>query len=219
MNFLKFLLITLMMLPSWTYANNEDRPNKALCPVCAALGETEKEKVKAHAEHDGQAYYFCSKNCLKEFEKDPTAYIPPRLPRPVPSVSVETLEGKRVRLDAYEGKVIVLDFWATWCKPCVDLMPGLESLSKTYGDKGLVVLGVSVDEGKDHNKQIRKFVDKVGVSYPIFLDARSPRLWHTFKVKAIPALFLIDRSGQIVAQWLGKIDHKALETEIRKHLK
>ena len=214
-----FLLLTLLTLPSWVYASNEDRPDKSLCSVCAVLGETEEEKVKAHTEHDGQTYYFCSKNCLKKFNKDPTAYIPPLLPRPLPLVSVETLEGNSVTLDTYEGKVVVLDFWATWCKPCVDLMPRLERLIGTYGDKELVVLGVSVDEGKDRHKQIREFVDKVGVTYPIFSDARSPRLWHTLKVKAIPALFLINQSGQIVAQWLGKIDHKALETQIKKYLK
>ena len=208
--------VILLAFPSSAQAN--ERPKKALCPVCAIRGETEEEKVKAHADHDGQAYYFCSTNCRKEFETDPIAFIPPQLPRPAPALSVETLDGKPVDPSAHDGKLVVLDFWATWCKPCVDLMPSLQRIHDRYANKGLVVVGVSIDEGKDRIKKIRKFVDKVGVSYPIYSDARPTPAWHTFRVKAIPALFLIDESREIVTQWLGTIDHEALEREIQKHL-
>lgn len=208
------LSLALLMVFPPTPAAQED-PKKAMCPVCEIRGETEEEKVKARAEHDGKVYYFCSKNCRKEFETDPAAYIPPQLPRPAPKFSVETLEGEPTDLKGFDDKLVVLDFWATWCKPCVDLMPSLQRLYDTYSEKGLVVVGVSIDEGEDRIKKIRKFVDKVGVSYPIFSDARPIPAWHTFKVKAIPALFLIDRERQVVAQWLGTVDHQALELEIR----
>jgi thiol-disulfide isomerase/thioredoxin len=211
-------LALILAFPTSPQAKEEGRPDKAMCSVCAIRGETEEEKVKAHAEHDGKAYYFCSKDCRKVFDADPLAYIPPQLPRPAPQFSVETLVGESVDLGRYEDKLVVLDFWATWCKPCVDMMPSLQRLYDSYSEKGLVVLGVSIDEDKDRVKKIRKFVDKVGVSYPIFSDARPTPAWHTFKVKAIPALFLIDRDGQIVAQWLGNVDHQAVEAEIKKHL-
>ena len=213
------LLVALLVIPSSSRASEGGRPDKALCPVCAIRGEGEEERVKAHAKHDGKDYFFCSENCRKEFDQDPAAFIPPQLPRPAPLFSVETLEGESVNLGDYKDKLVVLDFWATWCKPCVDSMPGLQRLYDAYSEKGLVVLGVSIDEDKDRIKKVRKFVDKVGVSYPVFSDAGATPAWHTFKVKAIPALFLIDRDGQIVAQWLGGVDHQAVESEIQKHLR
>ncbi|MBS10361.1 MAG: hypothetical protein CME19_02005 [Gemmatimonadetes bacterium] len=193
-------------------------PRKALCPVCACRGETELEKVEASTTHDGKAYHFCSKNCKKAFDKYPTTYLPPEFPRPVPRFSVETLEGESVDLENYAGKLVILDFWATWCKPCVDMMPSLEKVYESYADKGVVVMGISIDEGKDRVKKIRKFVDKVGVSYPVFSDAAGTPAWHTLGIKAIPALFLIDQGRQIVAQWQGNVDHKVVEKEIQKHL-
>ena len=211
-------LAVLLISPSSPRAKENGGPDKALCSVCAIRGETEEEKVKAQAGHDGKVYYFCSKNCKKEFDLDPAAYLPPQLPRPAPPLSIESLEGEPVNLGDYEDKLVVLDFWATWCKPCIEVMQDLQRLYDKYSENGLVVLGVSIDEGKDRIKKIRKFVDKVGVSYPIFSDARSTPAWHTFKVKAIPALFLIDRDRQIVAQWLGGVEHQAVESEIRKHL-
>ena len=96
-------------------------------------------------------------------------------------------------------------------------MPSLQKLHDAYADKGLAILGVSIDEGDDRIKKIEKFVKKVGVSYPIFSDARPTPAWHNFKVKAIPALFMIE-DGQIVAQWLGNIDHAIIEKEIKKRL-
>lgn len=211
------LTLSLVAFPLSITAENA-RPKKAMCPVCAVRGETEEEKVKAHREKDGKAYYFCSKGCAKEFDADPTAFVPPELPRPAPGIVVETLDGEAVDLSAFKGKVVVLDFWASWCKPCVEMMPSLQKIHDAYADRGVTVVGVSIDEGKDRVKKIRKFVEKVGVTYPIYSDARPTPAWHTFKVKAIPALFLIDREGRIVAQWLGTVDHGALEAEIKKNL-
>ena len=211
-------LAVLLFSTSSLQAKENGIPDKALCSVCVLRGEGEEEKVKAHTEHDGEVYYFCSKGCKKAFDQDPAAYIPPQFPRPAPQFSVESLTGESVDLANYEGKLVLLDFWATWCKPCVEAMPELQRLHDSYSEKGLIVLGVSIDEGKDRIKKIRKFVDKVGVSYPILSDAKSTPAWHTFKVKAIPALFLIDQDNKIVAQWLGGADVLSVENEIKKHL-
>ena len=85
--------------------------------------------------------------------------------------------------------------------------------------KGVGMMGISIDEGKYQVKTIRKFVDKVGVSYPVFSDAAGTPAWHTFGIKAIPTLFLIDQDRQIVAQWQGSVDHKVVEKEIQKHIR
>jgi peroxiredoxin/YHS domain-containing protein len=201
--------------PSLLQAEQGAIPEKALCVVCALKeGQTEFEKVKAHSSHEGKAYYFCSDGCKKEFDLDPAGYLPPQLPRPAPAMVVETLTGEDVALESFKGQWVLLDFWATWCKPCVEMMPELQKLSETYADKGLVVLGVSIDEDKNRIKKIERFVDKVGVSYPIFSDAKQDPAWHMFNVKVLPSLFLIDQDGQIVAQWIGKIDHKKVRDEV-----
>ncbi|MFT5370146.1 MAG: thiol-disulfide isomerase/thioredoxin [Candidatus Latescibacterota bacterium] len=217
MRYFGFLLVFVFVTS--VMAQEQKVPDKALCSVCALKGgESELEKVRAHSIHDGKAYYFCSDGCKKEFDLDPVAYLAPVFPRPAPAFVVETLKGENVSLNDYKDKLILVDFWATWCKPCVEMMPNLEKVYNAYSDKGLVVLGVSIDEEKDRIKKVEKFVDKVAVSYPIFVDAKQVPAWHMFKVKAIPALFLIDGKGQVVAQWTGKVDHKSIEAEILSRL-
>ena len=190
-------------------------PEKALCIVCALKGgETELEKVRAHSEHDGKVYYFCSDNCKKEFDSDPLAYLPPVFPRPAPAFVVETLDGEDRELSDLKGKIVLVDFWATWCKPCLETMPRLQNFYSTYSDKGVEVLGLSIDEDKDRIKKIKKMAGKLEITYPIFVDAKQTPAWHRFKVKAIPAMFLLDGDRQIVAQWVGKIDYEEVEREV-----
>ena len=209
------LLFTILLIdPALLIAQKQQIPDKALCVVCVLKGETEPEKVKAYEENDGKTYYFCSENCKEEFVADPVAYLPPQLPRQAPDFVVETLDRGSVSLLDFEGRIMLLDFWATWCKPCLESMPRLQQLYNSYSDKGFVVLGISIDEGEDSAKKIKKFIDKAGISYPIFLDAKPTPAWHIFKVKAIPALFLIDGNGQVVAQWTGKIDHNQIKNEV-----
>ena len=194
-------------------------PDKALCPVCALRGgETELEKVEAHSEHAGKAYYFCSEACKVEFDSDPLAYLPPVFPRPAPGVVVETLEGGDKSPGDFGGRVLLVDFWATWCRPCLETMPRLQELHRAYADMGLAVWGVSIDEEKDRLRKIRKMVEKLEITYPVFVDAKETPAWYQFKVKAIPAMYLIDAESQIVAQWTGKIDYEEVEREVLKHL-
>jgi peroxiredoxin len=94
------------------------------------------------------------------------------------------------------------------------MMPKLQKLYEAYADTGLVVLGLSIDDDEARIKKIERFVKKVDVSYPIFSDAKQEPAWHMFNVKVLPAAFLVDPSGQIVAQWAGKIDHKQVEKEV-----
>ncbi len=207
-----------LILTNILAAQGQEIPKKALCAVCVLRGETEKENVKAHAKFDGETYYFCSKGCEKEFLADPKAYTKPVFPRPAPNMAVTTLDGKDATLKDFLGKVVLLDFWATWCKPCLKIMPELQALHAANADNGFTVVGVSIDEGKNSLKKIRKFLGKLNISYPIFWDSKATPAWHTFKVKAIPATFLIDRDGQIVGQWAGVIDHKEIESATAKIL-
>ena len=218
MRYYNFLLLIILASPSALLAAVQ-MPDKALCSVCALKGgETEWEKVKAHSQHDGSTYYFCSKDCKIEFDSDPLAYLPPVLPRPAPAFVVEMPEGKDRALADLRGKVVLVDFWATWCKPCLETMPRLQKLYSAYSARGFEVLGVSIDEDKDRVKKIKKMVTKMAISYPIFIDAKQTPAWYQFKVKAIPAMYLLDGESQIVAQWTGKIDYKEVEKEVLKRL-
>ncbi|MGH7490790.1 MAG: redoxin domain-containing protein [bacterium] len=178
-------------------------PKEAICAVCRVHeGATAPEKVVAMSEHLGEKYYFCSKNCKEAFDGDPEAYTPPLLPRPAPAFSLKNLQGESVSLEKLRGKVALLDFWATWCKPCVKSMPELQKLHEQYAAQGLVVLGISIDEQAE--KKVPAFLAKNKITYAIALDAADKPAWEVYKVKVIPAMFLIDREGQIVQQWVGE---------------
>ena len=148
----------------------------------------------------------------------PLAYTPPVFPRPVPEFAVHNLDGQTADLSSYRGKVVLIDFWATWCKPCEQMMPELQRLHSKYAEQGFAVLGISIDEGKKARKKIEKFLSKKDIAYPIKHDISDEPAWAAFHVPAIPATYLVDQQGQIVAQWIGKFDAQAAEATLQELL-
>jgi peroxiredoxin len=136
---------------------------------------------------------------------------------PAPEINLPDLNGNKVSLAALRGKVVVIDFWASWCAPCKEEMPILESLYKRFKDKDLVIIGVSVDNEAANAK---KFLSSVKVSFPIVHDGN-----HTvadkFKPPRMPTSYVIDKAGKIrfVHAGFRKEDGKKLEEEITKLLK
>jgi YHS domain-containing protein len=98
-------------------------PRKAPCAVCVVREGAGPEPVKATATYEGKEYPFCSEKCRDEFLKNPKAFLQPQTPRPAPAFSLRDLSGKTVSLADLKGKVVLLDFWATFCGPCVAAMP------------------------------------------------------------------------------------------------
>lgn len=196
-------------------AQAAEAPKKALCPVCKVHeGEAELETVKATSVYKGQTYAFCSEKCKTTFTEYPEAYVPPVLPRPVPAFTVQSLEGKEVQFASLAtGKPVLVDFWATWCAPCIKAMPELQKLHRQHAAKGFSVVGISIDE--EHQKA-RQFAATKKLGYPIFLDATKTPAWSVLHVRAIPAMFLIDKQGRIVQQWLGKADIREVEQAVAK---
>ena len=139
-------------------------------------------------------------------------------PRPAPAFVGAMLKGGDRSLADFRGKLVLVDFWATWCKPCLEIMPRLQKLHSTYAERGFEVLGVSIDEDDNRIKKIDRTGEKLAIAYRIFIDAKEMPAWHQFKVKAIPAMFLLDREGQIVEQWTGKIDPEKVEQAVSRHL-
>jgi cytochrome c biogenesis protein CcmG/thiol:disulfide interchange protein DsbE len=104
------------------------------------------------------------------------------------------LEGRSVDVAADQGKVRVVDFWATWCVPCRDELPALGQLVRQWGSRGLSVYAVSFDEDPD---QIRAFLKEVPVAFPVLWDKEGELHESSFEVNRLPTTFLIDRKGVI----------------------
>jgi len=195
------------------FAAMAQTPKTAICAVCKITeGATEPEKVTASSEYQGAKHYFCSQKCKEEFDADPAAYLPPVLPRPAPDFILQNLADEKIALENFRGKVVLLDFWATWCKPCAKSMPMLQKLHDQFAPKDFKVLGISIDE--NGGKKVKAFVAKHKIVYPILLDAEENPAWEAYKVKVIPMIFLVDRKGQIVKQWIGETDMKEVERAV-----
>lgn len=112
-----------------------------------------------------------------------------------PRLALPTLDGRRVTLEDHAGKLVVLNFWATWCRPCTDEMPTLEALWRRYRDRGLVVLGVAVDRGAPR-ALLDPYVKGLELTFPILLDAdmAAARAW---RVGAIPTTFIVRPGGEV----------------------
>ena len=128
-----------------------------------------------------------------------------------PDWQLNTLDGKRVKLSDFKGKVVILNFWATWCAPCRVEIPGFVMLQKKYGDKGLAVIGVSVDE--QGPEVVKKFVKRFGMNYPVVMG--NEKIAEAYGgIVAIPTTFVIDREGRIAGKHLGYEDKETFEKEI-----
>ena len=132
-------------------------------------------------------------------------------PVPLGDLEMETLDGERITTADLRGKVVLVNFWATWCGPCREEVPYLVQLTERYPDH-LVVIGVSEDEGSAD--RVRDFARQYGVNYPIVMS--TPEIKHQFPgVFALPTSFIVDPEGQIVQTHVGLISPAVLEQETR----
>src|SRR6266404_6514128 len=117
-----------------------------------------------------------------------------------PDFSLESLDGKSMRLSDLRGKAVLLNFWATWCGPCKIEMPWFVDLQKQYGPQGLQIVGVAMDDAS--KEDISKFAKDMGVNYPILLGKEA--VGESYGgVGVLPTTFFIDRDGKLVAREFG----------------
>ena len=134
---------------------------------------------------------------------------------PAPAWKLRGLDGHEVSSDQFKGKVVVLDFWATWCGPCVGEIPGYVELQKKYGKDGLVIVGVSLD--RSGPERVKKFAQENGMNYTLVMgDEDVVEAFGSFE--AIPTTFLINRSGRIVHQKTGALPHDEYEKLVQRAL-
>ena len=134
---------------------------------------------------------------------------PGAVEQPAPSFQFRDLEGKVFKLSDYKGKPVMVDFWATWCAPCRAALPHLNLLQERYRSKGLVVVGLSLDDLEA--QQVRRFAERMRLNFRIgmadekVLDLYGP-------IRSIPTTFFIDRKGRVVRRVVGYIDAETTES-------
>ena len=118
-----------------------------------------------------------------------------------PGFTLLTLDGGRASLTDHRDKLVVLNFWATWCQPCTVEMPSLEALWRRYRDRGLIVVGVSVDRGAP-KALLEPYVRNLKLTFPILLDPDS-KTSDRWRVTALPATFLVRPGGEVAGMAMG----------------
>ena len=137
-----------------------------------------------------------------------------RNPDPAPAFQLDMLDGKPLRVEDYKGKVILLNFWATWCGPCRAEIPDLVGLQNKYKDQ-LQIIGLVVDD--DDREAIRKFVEKFRINYPVAIATDELRNDYG-GIPALPTSFVLDAEGRVVQKHEGLRDPVLYEVEIRSLL-
>ncbi len=131
-----------------------------------------------------------------------------------PEFSLSTLSGEKLKLSDYRGKVVLLDFWATWCAPCREEVPHFVALQNQYRDQGLQIIGVAMDDGPE---PVREFYRQFHMNYPVVMgNAKTGELFGG--VLGLPIAFLIGRDGRIYSRHIGATDIALLDREIKHQL-
>lgn len=121
---------------------------------------------------------------------------------PAPAWELPLVDGGTLSSAELEGKVLVIDFWATWCPPCRAEIPGYVELQEAHRDEGVVFVGISLDQGAGAEAKVIKFMEAQGINYPIVMG--NPEVAEAFGgVEAIPTTFVVDREGQLVNRKVG----------------
>jgi thiol-disulfide isomerase/thioredoxin len=133
------------------------------------------------------------------FEAMGMTQVPPKV---APDFTLPTVDGQQVSLEAYRGKVVFLNFWATWCIPCREEMPALERLYQAYQAQDFAVISIDLKETAD---QVKAFFQKHALSFPALLD-QNGAVFRDYLVAGMPTTYLIGRDGMLLARGVGGRD-------------
>jgi peroxiredoxin len=133
-----------------------------------------------------------------------------------PNFSLQTQNGKVIELSKLKGKVVLMNFWATWCPPCRAEIPDLIEVYNTYKSKGFEIVGIALDE--DGWSKVAPYIEEVKINYPVVLG--STKVVQQYGgIEAIPTTFIVDKKGYIVASQVGLLSKELLEQKLKSLLK
>ena len=152
-------------------------------------------------------------------------YVSPLTGKPAPAFALENLSGKKVSLNDYKGKAVLVNFWATWCAPCKIETPWIVELREKYATQGFEVLGISaddldLDDAKklaDEKKQIAHSAEQLHIPYPVLINGGSLDKDYG-GLDELPMSFYVDRSGKVIATQMGLSSKDEMEGNIKKAL-
>jgi cytochrome c biogenesis protein CcmG/thiol:disulfide interchange protein DsbE len=142
----------------------------------------------------------------------------PALGGTAPDFTLSDIGGNMVSLSEHRGKVVLVEFWATWCAPCRESIPSVNNIFEKYRDRGLMVLGISINRGVNVRSEVDAFIKAQHITYPVLLGAH--HVEHISGVRSIPMGYLIDTDGVVVIRHVGFFPGFAgnLSVEIEKLL-
>ncbi len=119
-----------------------------------------------------------------------------------PLFKEKTLDGNKISLNDYRGKVVIIEFWATWCPPCKESIPVIEAIQEKYAPRGLSIIGISLDEGPGVEEKVSAFRDAYKIGYPIIIDSDG-KISSRYRVSSIPTFFILDKNLKIAKVYRG----------------
>jgi peroxiredoxin len=146
----------------------------------------------------GLFFFACNSN-------DSRVNIPAGIGETAPGFALKDMSGNTVTLSAYKDRVILLEFWATWCPPCKASIPELIELQKRYTKKGFTVIAVSMDTVQDVDMDLTEFARLYHINYPVLRG--NGTIARLYNISGLPVSFLIDKRGKIVHSYVGFIDN------------
>ncbi len=156
----------------------------------------------------------CASQAQKEFTV--TNQKPAEKRNPAPDFALKDADGKTVKLSDYKGKVVLLNFWATWCGPCKIEIPWFIDFQKTYKDQGFTVIGVSVDD--EGWEIVKPYLADKQVNYPVVVSDETVNTMYG-GIEALPTTFVIDKDGKIANTHVGLVSKKEYQSDIEQLLR
>jgi peroxiredoxin len=144
-----------------------------------------------------------------------TGPVPPRAGAHAPAFSSTDPQGKPIALADLKDRVVLVDFWATWCPPCVASMPALESIHRDFGGRGFSVIGVNQEKGEE--QLVRDFLGDHKITFPIAMDDN--KIAHEWGVYTFPTSFLVGRDGVVKKTYRGVTHEETLRKDVEEALK
>jgi cytochrome c biogenesis protein CcmG/thiol:disulfide interchange protein DsbE len=161
----------------------------------------------------GLALYACGKK-----DNQPVAEFSAEVGSAAPDFVLKDIAGHDRTLSSFKGKVVLLEFWATWCPPCKEAIPEMVEFQRKYGEKGFTVLGISLDTDSDAAAKVARFSSSHGITYPVLIADEG--ISAAYNVMSIPTSFLVSKDGTIIASYPGYFEGygEKVSIDIEKHL-